>query len=938
MTDKPEEKAREEIDRTLEQCGWEVQDRKNLDLTRPAVACREFSTDVGPSDYLLIVDQRALGVVEAKPEGHTLTGVERQTEDYAKSLPDIYNPWHRPLPFVYQSTGSETRFTNLLDPNPRSREVFAFHRPKTLLEWVIGKTLIADNRAAEKVEHYTANPSTLLSRIQDLPPLIRTGLWEKQVVAIEHLEKSLKANKQRALIQMATGSGKTFTAITAAYRLIKFAGARRVLFLVDRKNLGDQADREFGQYTTPDDGRKFKELFNTAHLTSNNIAESSRVCIATIQRVYSILKGEPELDPETEELSTFEVPSPFREPLPVVYNEKIPPEAFDFIIIDECHRSIYKVWRQVLEYFDAYLIGLTATPSKQTVGFFHGNQIMDYSHEQAVADGVNVDFTVFQIRTKVTGAGSRVEAGNYIIRRDRRTRRKRLEELDQDFTYEAKELDRSVVAPDQVRMVLQTFRDQLPTQIFPGRREVPKTLIFAKDDSHADLIVDTVREVFGQGNDFCQKITYRTSRAKEVLKTFTNSFNPRIAVTVDMVATGTDIKPVEIIFFMRSVASENYFEQMKGRGVRIIKDDDLKQVTPSAQRKTHFVIVDAVGVCESERQESRPLERKPSASFDSLLQAVAQGSKDPDVVSSLVARMSKMVRDVDPQLDGNLRKESGGLDLRAIVSDLLEALSIDEQEKAAAAKFGSGKEDFEATEEQLNQVEQELVKKAVTPLLKPKVRKIILEIRRQGEQVIDEVTQDQLLHAGFSEQAKAQAQRMVRDFEKWLADNKEEIEALKILYSVPYRRRLTFEAVRELAKTIERPPRSWTPQRLWDAYEKLDRDRVKGRAADRQLADVVSIIRYALKQEPILEPFSEHVRQRYENWLAQQQNRGRKFSTEQRQWLELIRDTISEDVAVNREIFDQVPFNQKGVLAKAAQLFGDKLDDLLEELNVALVA
>ncbi len=938
MTDKPEQKAREQIDDLLRKCGWEVQSRKNLDLTRPAVACREFATGVGPADYLLLADRRAIGVVEAKPEGFTLKGVERQSGDYAKALPEIYDPWVKPIPFVYESTGVETQFTNLLDPIPRSREVFAFHRPETLVGWVTGKTLVADSGARDKEEQYSTHSSTLLSRIQKMPVLIKTGLWEKQAIAIEHLEKSLKANKRRALIQMATGSGKTFTAITAAYRLIKFAGARRVLFLVDRKNLGEQADREFGQYTTPDDGRKFKELFNVQHLTSNNIAESSRVCIATIQRVYSILKGEPELDPETEELSTFEVPSPFREPLPVVYNEKIPPESFDFIIVDECHRSIYNVWRQVLEYFDAYLVGLTATPSKQTVGFFHGNQIMDYSHEQAVADGVNVDFTVYQIRTRVTGAGSKVEAGNYIIKRDRRTRRKRMEQLDDDLTYTGGELDRAVVTPDQVRMVIQTFKDRLPTEIFPGRRELPKTLIFAKDDSHADLIVDTVREVFGEGNDFCQKITYRTTRAKEVLKTFTNSFYPRIAVTVDMIATGTDIKPVEIIFFMRSVASENYFEQMKGRGVRVMKDDDLQKVTPSAHRKTHFVIVDAVGVCESDRQESRPLEKKPSVSFESLLQAVAQGSKDPDVVSSLVARMARMVPEVDAPLDRKLQQESGGPDLRAIVSDLLGALSVDQQEKLAQEKFGAGKAGFKPTENQLNQVEQELIKEAVTPLLKPKVRGIITEMRKLGEQVIDEVTQDQLLHAGYSEQAREQAQSLARDFEKWLADNKGDIEALKILYSVPYRRRLTFEAVKELAGTIERPPRSWTPQRLWDAYERLARDRVKGRAADRQLADVVSIIRYALKQEPILEPFSEHVRQRYENWLAQQENKGRRFTAEQRQWLDLIRDTIAEDVAVNREIFDQVPFNQKGGLAKAAQLFGKDLDTLLEELNLALVA
>ena len=201
-------------------------------------------------------------------------------------------------------------------------------------------------------------------------------------------------------------------------------------------------------------------------------------------------------------------------PIPSRYNPAIPIETFDLIITDECHRSIYNLWRQVLEYFDASLIGLTATPSKQTLGFFNQNLIMEYPFERAVADGVNVDFDLYTIRTLISEHGSVINAGFQVDYRDRQTRKIRWELADQDIPYDADDLDRRVVAPDQIRTIVRAFRDRLFTDIFPGRTEVPKTLIFAKDDSHADDIVQILREEFGKGNDFAQKITYRTGAAK----------------------------------------------------------------------------------------------------------------------------------------------------------------------------------------------------------------------------------------------------------------------------------------------------------------------------------------------------------------------------------------------------------------------------------------
>ncbi len=603
MAERPEDTAREEIDRLLIAAGWHVCDLDEADIhAHPGLALREFPLKKGHgfADYLLYVNAKAVGVIEAKKAGTTLTGVEIQSDKYKHGLPNELPAWFRPLPFAYQSTGVETRFTNVFDPDARSRTVFSFHRPETLATWLSDEATGTDGGTGAR--------SGLRSRLDTMPPLIEEGLWPAQIEAIKNLEKSLAENRPRSLVQMATGSGKTFTAVTFVYRLIKFADAKRVLFLVDRGNLGKQTLKEFQQYKSPYSPFKFTEEFIAQRLQSNEIDKTSRVCISTIQRIYSMLKGE-DLDPGTEEESLFDHSDLFKEPPPVAYNPHIPIETFDVIVTDECHRSIYNLWRQVLEYFDAFIIGLTATPNKQTFGFFNQNLVMEYPHEQAVADGVNVNYDVYQIRTQIAQSGSRIDAGYYVDKRDRETREVRWEELDEDLEYAPNALDKDVVALDQIRTVIRTFRDKLFTDIFPGRTEVPKTLIFAKDDSHAEDIVKIVREEFGKGNDFAQKITYKTTGKKpdELIAEFRNSFNPRIAVTVDMIATGTDIKPLEIVVFMRTIRSRSFFEQMKGRGVRVIRPGDLKAVTPDAGAKTHYVIVDSMGVCENVKTDSRPL-------------------------------------------------------------------------------------------------------------------------------------------------------------------------------------------------------------------------------------------------------------------------------------------------------------------------------------------
>jgi len=938
-TAKPEAKAREQIDRQLTAAGWLVQDRAAANPhAAPGVAIREFPLKGGPVDYGLYVDGVVAGAVEAKKEGWTLSGVELQSQRYSEGLPDALPAYRRPLPFLYETTGVETQFTNLLDPEPRSREVFTFHRPETAREWLqqagYSSSRLALPKAAEAPAPYESG-ATLRARLKTMPPLMTDGLWPAQVTAIENLEASFAVNKPRALIQMATGSGKTFTACNFTYRLAKFAKAKRILFLVDRGNLARQAEKEFQQFVTPDDGRKFTELYVTQRLQSNVLDPTAKVAISTIQRLYSMLQGEEALPEEADEVSSFEAaPTLTKQPLPVSYNPKIPIETFDVIVTDECHRSIYNLWRQVLEYFDAFVVGLTATPSKQTLGFFHQNLVMEYDHERAVADGVNVDFDVYEIRTQITQAGSEVEAGLFVDRRDRQTRKKRWERLDEDLAYDAGQLDRAVVAQDQLRTVIRTFRDKLFSEIFPGRSEVPKTLIFAKDDSHAEDIVRVIREEFGKGNDFCTKITYKTTGAKaeDLLASFRNSYNPRIAVTVDMIATGTDVKPIEIVFFMRSVHSRTFFEQMKGRGVRVINDTDLQAVTPDARSKTRFVIVDAVGIAVEDLGDSGSLEKRPSVSFEKLLEQVAFGNRETDVLSSLASRLARLDRQlssIDRQL---LTDVAGGHSIRDLAAALVDALDPDLHLEAAQTATGESDPPAAAIEEAAAQL---LAQAARAIAANPELRAKLVELKHSYEQTIDTTSVDRVLKAGYSEEATEAARGIVRDFEAFIGEHRDEIDALQVLFSRPHRRRLTFEQVRDLAEAIKRPPRQWTPEVLWEAYERLDRSKVHG-SGERTLADLVSLVRFAVHDEEELVPYAEHVRERFDNWLAQQESAGRTFTPEQMRWLEMIRDQVAASIGIEMNDFEYVPFNQEGGVAKAAKVFGTDLPTMLDGLNAAL--
>ena len=917
----PEDKARQRIDQQLERCGWTVQDYRDMNISAAqGVAVREFPLTTGESDYMLYADGKAIGVVEAKPEGHSLTGVETQSGKYLDGLPANLPHYRLPLPFAYESTGAVTRFANNLEPHARSREVFTFHRPQELIRLV----------------NLDSQVRTLLHQ---LPPLDSGRLWRVQTEAIQNLEKSLADNRPRALIQMATGSGKTFTAVNFCYRLIKFAKARRILFLVDRNNLGKQTLKEFQQFVSPYNAYKFTEEYTVQHLKHNAIDPASKVCITTIQRLYSMLQGEEDFLEENEEHSLFESEtSLIKQPLPVVYNPQVLIETFDFIVVDECHRSIYNLWRQVLEYFDAFIVGLTATPTTQTIGFFGGNLVQEYTHERAVVDGVNVGYDVFRIETQITSSGARLvrQPGVFVPHRDRRTKARRYKELDNDLIYTANQLDRDVVAEDQIRLVVRTFRDRLP-EIFPGRTEVPKTLVFAKTDMHAEDIVRIIREEFGKGNDFCQKITSKSHKPDELLNAFRNSYDPRIAVTVDMIATGTDVKPLECLLFMRNIRSLGYFEQMKGRGCRTADLTEMQKVSgKDARAKDRFVIVDAVGVCEDEKSTTKPLDRKPSVPLEKIMSLVGAGAADADLVSTLAARLARIERQLDDAQRDDIANAASGKPLPILNAELLRSIEPDEVVNQAVEKYQLPA-DQQPTDEQLDAVEQERMRAALKPFHNPRLRDAVLRAKSLLEQVIDEQTRDTLVRAGFDTAALKKARSLITSFRQFIDDHKDEIEALQVLYSQPYRAGLRYGQVKELATAIQQPPHRFHPERLWHAYETVEPDRVRGHGG-KQLVDVIALVRHALDPATPLAPVGLAVEERYVQWLAEQSAAGVTFTPEQRRWLDAIKDHIASSLSIEPDDLNEVPFNQIGGLGRAHELFGDRLPAILDELNMRLAA
>ncbi|WP_300711920.1 type I restriction endonuclease subunit R [uncultured Brachyspira sp.] len=852
----PEEKAREEIDKLLINAGWEVVNKEQLDIkSDKGIALRELvMSDNGRADYILIYKGKALGIIESKKYGTHLSVVEEQSKRYSNRLPSYIKSYSEELHFIYESNGKEIYFRDTRDIDYRSRKVFAFHKAETLLKY------IKDNY-------------TLRNRLKNNMPLLQIGdLRECQFNAINSIEKSLSENHTRTLIQMATGTGKTIMAINLFYRLIKYAKAERILFLVDRNNLGSQAKNSFDDFYI--ENRKFSELYAVQHLKSNVIDyKNSKIVITTIQRLYSILRNEEEYDISNEDKSAFEN-ADNNIMYDVSYNPNFPIELFDFIVVDECHRSIYGQWQKVLNYFDAFIIGLTATPSKNTIGYFNGNLVYEYPLEHSIIDGINVGERVFRIKTQIGEYGAALKEKTYVPIVEKKTRREIYEALEEDIIYNKKDLDRKVVSLNHIRTVIEAYKQSLFTQLYPDREQtfIPKTLIFAKDDNHAENIVRITREVFNKGNEFCKKITYSADNPQGLIKDFKNNTNFRIAVSVDMIATGTDIKPLEVLIFMRNVSSSVYYEQMKGRGVRTIDNETLKTATPNAKSKDFYYLIDAVGITETEKTLSQPLERKNSLSTEKIIEMVKYGGNvEENILTTLVSRITVLQNKIKESVHKTLKYLADGKTLHEICIDIYNTVDADIIK--------------DKTEEEIYNMRYEALK----PFYKPDFRNELIKAFKNAYLIIDNINSDEIIFTDFSVE---NANKIAKSFKDFIDSNKDSIEALKIIYS-SNNKALTYEILKDLREKLLNNMPPLQTSIVWESYYLLDKKRVRSKKPEDIITNLIQLVRFVIGKDDKLENFNEAANIRFEFWKGRQKkNYNIEFSEEENILLNILKNYI----------------------------------------------
>lgn len=898
----PEEKARKKIDMLLKKAGWSIVPRDQYSPGVSAVAIEEGLLKGNlEADYLLFLEGKAIGVLEAKKESVSLDDiVANQAENYTHKLLPMYQYWENPLPLIYLSNGKELLFKNAKIPGSTYQKLDAMHTPKEMVKL-----------------------AGINSFFAGLPTLDPKGLRDCQYEAITNLEASFRNSQRKALIVLATGAGKTFTACLAAYRFLAYTPARRVLFLVDRNNLGKQAEGAFGDFKLTENGEPFSTIYTTERLRSGNISDKTNLVICTIQRLFSVITGQ-ELQDDDDGESSFE--SDTQPDVELNGQLLLPPDFFDLIIVDECHRSIYGRWRKVLEYFkEARIIGLTATPGDETMAFFNNNRVVNYTLEKSIVDEINVDCRVYRIRTSATENGGEIHKGEKYREITTYTGEKRMTRAVEATPYQANDLDRAVINPEQIKLVLESYKNAVYSELYPSRDPniayIPKTLIFAKSDAHADNIIKIIREqVFpGQCPEFAQKITYSAGDSNALIKNFRNDKKFRIAVTVTLVATGTDVKPLEVLIFMRDVNSESLYVQMKGRGVRTITDDALRNVTPNADSKDIFYLVDAIGVTEHVKNSQAP---EPTdgvnISLEKLLEQITHGYLPDDNLRLLAARLARINSKSTEEQRAEFT-DLAGMEMKEIASNIYEAF---ENGSLAAAPFESSNQP------------NELRKALVQPLaLHEKARNFLL-ILNAGFVKILQPGRDTLISTGFSVE---NAQETVTKFEEYVQTHRDEEEALRII-AENTGEPITYAMLEDLKKKFLAANSQFSIDNLWHSYKVVNQDTVvpfKDATEKEALTNLIQLVRFSLKMIPELRSLTSLAAQRFELWCGQNQ-----------------RDILSETQRyIAREITNYVVSNgygsraafaerNKSLLIQAKKAFGsmENVDKIILSLSSFMLA
>lgn len=879
----PEEKARIKIDKQLKNAGWDIVSRDEY-IPSNALAVKEALMQGNKeSDYLLFVDDRAIAVVEAKKEDNTLGDiVAAQAEAYSKNPQSWYPLWFDgQIPLVYLANGNKIYFKNMLtDSDGDYVELTEMHSPKKMLQ-IIGKK----------------------SEYGALPRIEKQGLRDCQYDAEVALEKTLKTGQKKALAVLATGSGKTYLACLAAYRLLNYTPTKRVLFLVDRNNLARQTETEFSLFDHTEKQQPMNLLYQINRLKSSDDIDGD-IIISTIQKLFAVLTGQKladdNEDKEDEKQFSFSDNEKSEPEIELGDDLKLPPDYFQFIIIDECHRSIYGKWQRVLNYFkDAKILGLTATPTPEAFAFFNKNTIEEYTYDDSVVDGVNVPARIYRIKTNVTEHGGTIKAGDII--KDLSKDGVELPEYvaEERVDYGTKQLNRSVINPSQMREVITAYMESIYTDLYPDREEnwryIPKTLIFAKDDNHATQIVNVVREVFKEKfkdgkvpAKFVQKITYSAGDSNALIRDLKNEKDFRIAVTVTLVATGTDVKPLEVVFFMNDVQSEVLYTQMKGRGCRVINDDKLKEVTPNATTKECFYIVDAVGVTEHDKTIPKPAGTTNGSGghkvlkLDQLFEHLAHGEVNDDNLA--------LLRDYCATI--NNRYEDNplfGRHLNIFISDFGFAPKTLANAINKALSSGSLPEYISISAP--NAERKSLIQCLISNV---EARKKLLEMHRGYLAVAPD--KDKIIYKGFS---KETARTFIESFEKYLKENADKIEALRIIYNSEDTI-VTHSMLAELQDKLLSENRLFKPYTIWSNYKLLDTDGNVEELDKKQnmnaLTHLIQIVRFAYKKTSNLKSLLKGYSQRFALYCGQNQ---RSLTPEQQEIMKQIADYIINDGYIN---------------------------------------
>lgn len=911
----PEEKAREKIDTLLEESGWTVVNRDEFvsDVINAQAVRENILKRNKEADYILYLDGKAIGVLEAKREENNLgLKVAEQAQTYATILPDWVQSWITPLPFIFLSNGNHLLFKDRREKESKYKILKKMLSPKEIVELANGAI------------------NSEYAKLPSVPKVSPKGLRECQFEAITNLELSFKQGQRKALIVLATGAGKTFTACTAAYRLLNYTRAKRVLFLVDRNNLGKQAEGEFGTYKLTETGNAFSDEYIVHRLRSVEKIGNASVVISTIQRLFASLTGQNIVDDDDDdEEREYDENAQEKQIELTEFTQKIllPPDFFDVIIIDECHRSIYGQWQQVLTYFsNAKIIGLTATPTPEAEAFFNKNRVVNYTLEKSVADGVNVPPRVYRIKTQISEDGGIIKDGENVKQISNYTGNEKTKKQKEDVDFTKTQLDRSVVVPSQIETVVRTYKKAIYESLYPDRQKdwnmIPKTLFFAKTENHAKDILEAIKKVFGeefQNNKlpehYARLITCKAGNSNQLISDFRNNKDFRIAITVTLVATGTDVKPLEVLVFMRDINSEVLYTQMKGRGCRTIADDKLKNVTTNATSKDFYYLVDAVGVTEHEKSLPTPYKDKKGErvlSLEALLEHLAHGELSDENLNLLAGYLS------------NVNKKAETDDLTELHT-LLKTITI----KQIAINIFDAFENKTLPEyKDINEPNTER-KILISPLLNNvKARKKLLEINA-GFRKIALDTKDTLISAGFS---KEQSKQYIDSFEKYLDKNKDEIEALRILYNQE-KVAITYNMLKDLEKKLIAYNNQFKSEFLWTCYQTVDGEGGNVKPLNKEnelgvLTNLIQLVRYGYKLDNELVSLKRKFGSYFNLYCGQS---WRKFTEEQ---LEIVRQ-IAEYIVQNGCITNNDLYNAKSDLfVKAIKIFGgDKLNEELQTIS-----